>query len=126
MPQWFGKDTAPFAAPFSSAPIERSDQSAKTTTVDSDLEPISEATTDCPELKVDTFGRFRLTIRGEDFTECANAKGKQLLKFLLTHRQRVSPKEELMELLWPGHDSVSARNNLNVLVYGFVGSLALA
>lgn len=69
------------------------------------------------EIHIKTFGKFEITFDLEPANEFKNAKGKQLLKYLIINRRRIIPKEELMELLWPSHDELSARNNLNVVVY---------
>lgn len=45
-------------------------------------------------------------------------KGRSILKYLVTHREHPVPKEVLMELFWPESDPDSARNNLNVAIYG--------
>jgi len=44
-------------------------------------------------------------------------RGRTLLQYLLVRRRPVH-REVLMELLWPGHTYASARNNLNVCLYG--------
>lgn len=82
---------------------------------DTPTEDDGESTAD---IKIKAFGDFKFLIDGEEYSESANTKGKLLLKYLLLNRQKVTPKEELMELLWPAHDAISARNNLNVVVYG--------
>lgn len=69
------------------------------------------------EMAIKTFGGFGIRF-GDDIAEnFKNAKGKQLLKYLIVNRRRIVPKEELMELLWPNYSELSARNNLNVVVY---------
>lgn len=82
------------------------------------------------EIRIKTFGGFEISFGDTTITDFKNAKGKQLLKYLLINRRRIVPKEELMELLWPNHDELSARNNLNVVVYSvrhtvrdYIGSL---
>ncbi|MGV6817956.1 MAG: AfsR/SARP family transcriptional regulator [Thiotrichales bacterium] len=72
---------------------------------------------DSDEIRIKTFGGFTISVDGDTVSEFKNAKGRQLLKYLLVNRHRIVLKEELMELLWPNHDEFSARNNLNVVVY---------
>lgn len=69
-------------------------------------------------LDVRMFGGFRL---GKDESRklvTLRGKGGQLLRYLLVNRSVLTPKEVLMEWFWPNHDIESARNNLNVAVYG--------
>ena len=44
-------------------------------------------------------------------------KAKSILKYLVIHRYRPVPKEELMEILWPGCDPKTANNNIKTAVY---------
>jgi DNA-binding SARP family transcriptional activator len=46
-----------------------------------------------------------------------------VFRYLLLHRHRPVHREVLMELLWPGSSPQSARNNLNVAIYGLRRSL---
>lgn len=60
-------------------------------------------------------------------TSWGGRRTRTLFQYLLMHRRPVH-REVLMELLWPGHTYSSARNNLNVCVYGLrraVSSAAL-
>lgn len=79
---------------------------------------ITEGIEQLPSVIVKAFGSFSVTVNDHLVTEFPNSKGKQLLKYLLINRRKICLKEELMELLWPRYDTVSARNNLNVVVYG--------
>lgn len=67
---------------------------------------------------VSYLGHF--TIRTEAGQEVVPPRGKAgtILKYLLIHGRQRLPREMLMEKFWPRHDAASARNNLNVAVYG--------
>ena len=46
-----------------------------------------------------------------------NRRSKSLFKYFVCHRDRVVPKELLMDLFWPEATTRAARNNLNVAVH---------
>ncbi len=74
-------------------------------------------------LKIHTFGEFRMFL-GNQKIECSpKGKCKQLFKYLVIHHKKPTPREQLMELFWPGHDEPSGRNNLNVAIYALRQSL---
>ena len=62
-------------------------------------------------------GGFEVVFDGKRITEWGGQRGRTLLQFLIVRAQAVH-REVLMELLWPGHSYASARNNLNVCLYG--------
>ena len=67
-----------------------------------------------------------LEVRAEDRPVAwAGTRHRALFQYLLLHPGPVH-REELMELLWPGHSYDSARNNLNGCVYGLRRSLQSA
>ena len=67
---------------------------------------------------VHMLGSFRVNSGPEKTAKKPKGKGKQILKYLIVNRHSLAPKEVLMELFWPHHDINSARNNLNVAIYG--------
>jgi DNA-binding SARP family transcriptional activator len=71
-----------------------------------------------PLLVVYCLGSFRLYQDERPIREWPSGKGKSIFKYLLTHRERPVAKEILMDLFWPDTDPDSARNNLNVAIYG--------
>jgi DNA-binding SARP family transcriptional activator len=73
---------------------------------------------DRPSLIAYCLGTFRLYEGNQLINNWSSRKGKQVLKYLLLHRQYPVSKEILMETFWPGSDLEAARNNLNVAIYG--------
>ncbi len=71
-----------------------------------------------PSLMVYCLGPFRVYQNDQLITEWQSSKGKAIFKYIVTHRARPVGKEVLMELFWPGADPDTARNNLNVAIYG--------
>jgi DNA-binding SARP family transcriptional activator len=69
-------------------------------------------------LDVYFFGTFRLYQNGEPIECWPKDRAKQLLKYLILNRTQPTPKEVLMDRFWPHQEQDSARNNLNVAVYG--------
>lgn len=77
-----------------------------------------EARQDMPSLAIHCLGPFRVYQDDQPVVEWPSSKGKAVLKYLVTHRERPIPKEILMELFWPDAHPDAARNNLNVAIYG--------
>lgn len=73
---------------------------------------------DAPTLMVYCLGQFRVYQDEELITEWPSGIGKSIFKYLVTHRARPVSKELLMDLFWRDADPESARNNLNVAIYG--------
>lgn len=71
-----------------------------------------------PTLVVYMLGEFRLYQDDQPVQEWPSSKGKAILKYLLLHRHRPVAKEVLMDTFWPDSTADSARNNLNVAIYG--------
>jgi DNA-binding SARP family transcriptional activator len=63
-------------------------------------------------------GPLELTVLGREIREWGGSKGRSLLQYLLLSGSVPVRRETLMELLWPDHPHGSARNNLNVALYG--------
>lgn len=69
-------------------------------------------------LTVYCFGQFQVYLNDQPVESWPSGKGKSVLKYLVAHRKRPVAREVLMDLFWPGSDASSARNNLNVAIYG--------
>jgi DNA-binding SARP family transcriptional activator len=70
------------------------------------------------ELTVRCLGPLEILHDGRDLGPVPNRRARSLLRYLLLHRGRVTPKEALMDLFWPDAEPAAARNNLNVAVHG--------
>ena len=70
-----------------------------------------------PDVVVRALGRLDVQAAGGQVAAWGGQRTRTLFQYLLMHRRPVH-REVLMELLWPGHTYSSARNNLNVCVYG--------
>jgi DNA-binding SARP family transcriptional activator len=70
-----------------------------------------------PDVVVRVLGRLDVRVAGARVASWGGQRTRTLFQYLLMHRRPVH-REVLMELLWPGHTYPSARNNLNVCVYG--------
>jgi DNA-binding SARP family transcriptional activator len=80
---------------------------------------------DRPDVIVRVLGQLDVRAGGAQVTSWGGQRARTLFQYLLMHRRPVH-REILMELLWPGHTYSSARNNLNVCVYGLRRALAAA
>ena len=78
-----------------------------------------------PDVTVRLLGPFELAVAGAPVRRWTSLKGLTILKYLLLQGGRAR-REELMELLWPGYRPQSARNNLNVAIYGVRRDFAAA
>ncbi len=68
--------------------------------------------------QVSMLGSFELLQNGKLLEKWPSQKGKSILKYLVLNRSRPIAKEVLMDKFWPDSDLESARNNLNVVIYG--------
>jgi ATP/maltotriose-dependent transcriptional regulator MalT/DNA-binding SARP family transcriptional activator len=70
-----------------------------------------------PVLSIQTLGVFQVTREGVPVPNTAwqSKKARDLLKILVARRRPI-PREQLMELLWPGVDTTVAGNRLSVLL----------
>lgn len=100
----------------------RPDPSRPKSTVISKLKPADPAT----EVAVAVLGPLEVRIRGERVTAWGAQKSRSLFEYLILHAGRQIRRELLIELLWPAHTSRSARNNLNVCLYGLRRTLRQA
>jgi DNA-binding SARP family transcriptional activator len=77
-----------------------------------------------PDVVVRVLGRLDVQVTGVQVASWGGQRTRTLFQYLLMHRRPVH-REVLMELLWPGHTYSSARNNLNVCVYGLRRALGV-
>lgn len=92
-------------------------------------EPIASATpaqAGAPGLQVHLLGPFRVSLNGQPIESWPSARGRALLKYLLTYRERPLPRDVLMEKFWPEATPESARNSLNVAMHGLRQALRAA
>jgi DNA-binding SARP family transcriptional activator len=80
------------------------------------LEPVPDEVRQ-PDVVVRVLGQLDVQVAGAQVASWGGQRTRTLFQYLLMHRRPVH-REVLMELLWPGHTYSSARNNLNVCVYG--------
>jgi DNA-binding SARP family transcriptional activator len=68
------------------------------------------------QVVVQTLGRLRVLVSGRPLPAAAwqSRKARELLKILVSRRGRPVPREELMDLLWPGEPPVKLANRLSV------------
>jgi DNA-binding SARP family transcriptional activator len=69
-------------------------------------------------LLVYCLGPFRVYQDEQPVEDWPSSKGKAVFKYLVTHREHPVVKDVLMDLFWSGISAESARNNLNVAIYG--------
>ena len=69
-------------------------------------------------LQVRCLGPLRVVTDGTSLGMPASRRARSVLKYLLLHRGRSTPRDVLMDLLWPDASPSAARNNLNVAVHG--------
>jgi ATP/maltotriose-dependent transcriptional regulator MalT/DNA-binding SARP family transcriptional activator len=74
--------------------------------------------TGVPSVVVQSLGRFRVLLSGEPVPLGAwqSRKARDLLKILVARRGRPTPREALMEALWPGQSPGPLGNRLSVLL----------
>jgi DNA-binding SARP family transcriptional activator len=77
-----------------------------------------------PDVVVRVLGQLDVQVAGAQVASWGGQRTRTLFQYLLMHRRPVH-REVLMELLWPGHTYSSARNNLNVCVYGLRRALGV-
>ncbi len=75
------------------------------------------------EIVVRALGGTDVWVRGTPVTTWVSQRGLMVLRYLVLHPGRPVAREKLMDLLWPESSARSARNNLNVAIYGLRRSL---
>ncbi|GLY00512.1 MULTISPECIES: BTAD domain-containing putative transcriptional regulator [Actinoplanes] len=63
-------------------------------------------------------GEFRLTVDGREVRGLPGRRGRDVLAYLLTHREAACPADVLMEAIWPGACPAAAHNRLHVALSG--------
>lgn len=79
-----------------------------------------------PTLVVQMLGGFRVTFHECSVESWPSGRGRAVFKYLLAHRDRPTPRDVLMETFWPDASADSARNSLNVALYGLRQALRAA
>lgn len=71
-----------------------------------------------PRLRVFCFGAFEVEREGEriNLKNIQRLKALKALKYLVAHRRRQVPRDELMEVLWPNSDPSRTAANLRVVL----------
>ncbi|MEM9007776.1 MAG: BTAD domain-containing putative transcriptional regulator [Cyanobacteria bacterium P01_F01_bin.86] len=64
-----------------------------------------------PALQINLLGDFHLIVQGETVTEL-RSRSKQLLTYLILHRQAPQPRRRIAGQLWPNNSDAHARTNL--------------
>ena len=77
--------------------------------------PAGERDTD---IEAHVLGPLELRVAGACVRRWSSLKARAVFQYLLMHQGRPIRREALMELEWPEHTHSSARNNLNVTLYG--------
>ena len=83
------------------------------------IEEIAPATdsTHVVSLTAHLLGNFGVAVNDRAVDEWPGGKSRAVLKYLLAHRDRPTPREVLMDVFWPEAAPESARNNLNVTLH---------
>jgi DNA-binding SARP family transcriptional activator len=76
-----------------------------------------------PTLAAHLLGQFRVILNDQAVENWPSGRGRGLLKYLLVHRDRATPRDVLMDLFWPDSSPEDARNSLNVALHGLRQSL---
>jgi DNA-binding SARP family transcriptional activator len=98
------------------SPQRRPARTARPRRGDEPHPPLGPATSQTA-LAVFALGPAEVYRDGELLPEPGGTKGQAVLRYLLLRRREHTPKEVLMELLWPGADPVAARRNLHQAAY---------
>ena len=69
------------------------------------------------QLSACMFGAFRLFVGGRLLVDWNGSRAQLVLRYLLVHRTRAVPRDELIELLWPSCRPSAGRRNLHQAVY---------
>lgn len=74
-------------------------------------------------LSVFMLSSFRVAVNGTPLNGRLRAKGRELLKILAAHRERILPRDALLEMLWPDADPSTAAISLKVAAHNLRGVL---
>jgi DNA-binding SARP family transcriptional activator len=76
------------------------------------------------EVAACVLGPLDLTVAGQRVLRWNSLKAKTVFQYLVLQMGRPVRREVLMELMWPEHTLVSARNNLNAALYSLRSTLS--
>src|SRR5262245_6742483 len=79
---------------------------------------------DQADVVVRALGPLKVDVAGRRLQSWSGSRVRTIFEYLLLHHRPVH-RDILMELLWPGYPRPSARNNLNVSMYGLRRALDL-
>lgn len=71
-----------------------------------------------PTLAAYMLGAFRVSLDDRPIESWPSGRGRSVLKYLLTQRSRLVPRDVLMDFFWPESSPEAARNSLNVAIHG--------
>jgi DNA-binding SARP family transcriptional activator len=80
--------------------------------------PIVPTSASGPSVSVSLLGEFRAAVGTNDVVHWNGSKARALFTYMVSHRERRIPREQLLEALWPGGDPDAAANSLRVAVHG--------
>jgi DNA-binding SARP family transcriptional activator len=81
---------------------------------DSGIAPVVSDDAAAPLLAVHFLGMFRVIINGVEVDTASRRRSRDVIAYLLAHRQRPVPRDVLMDVFWPAAEPDAARNNLHV------------
>jgi DNA-binding SARP family transcriptional activator len=76
------------------------------------------------EVAACVLGPLDLTVAGQRVLRWNSLKARTVFQYLIVQMGRPVRREVLMELMWPDHTLVSARNNLNAALYSLRSTLS--
>jgi DNA-binding SARP family transcriptional activator len=71
-----------------------------------------------PSITAHLLGSFSFSVNGRHGAEAGLLKGRAVFKYLLAHHDQPILRDVLMDAFWPQAGPESARNSLNVALYG--------
>ncbi len=71
-----------------------------------------------PSITAHLLGSFSFCVNDATVQNWPTGKGRAVLKYLLAHHNEPIPRDVLMDAFWPQAGPESARNSLNVALYG--------
>jgi DNA-binding SARP family transcriptional activator/tetratricopeptide (TPR) repeat protein len=86
----------------------------------------AEESSTVPTLTAYLLGTFRVAVNYTPVENWPSNKGRTLLKYLLTHRDKPASRDVLMEVFWPNGKPETVRNRLNVALHGLRQTLRAA
>jgi DNA-binding SARP family transcriptional activator len=74
--------------------------------------------TNAPKLETFCLGSFLVYQDGSLIEKWPSGKGKSIFRYMILHENHSVPRDILMDVFWRDSEPESARNNLNVAMYG--------